>query len=86
MATSVLMAAAFDAAQLSSEAGSAGTGCAPTWEPYEWTEEEEETIKMEADVGKVVASEQTAYANQGRVAAGVVLYCIMWQGYPPDMV
>ena len=41
---------------------------------------------MEAVVGKVVADGQTAYANQGRVAAGVVLYRIVWQGYPPDMV
>eukprot|EP00965_Chrysotila_dentata_P215391 6188751-Pleurochrysis_carterae.AAC.2 len=29
---------------------------------------------------------QTAYANQGRLAAGVVLYRVVWQGYPPDMV
>eukprot|EP00965_Chrysotila_dentata_P146288 4830835-Pleurochrysis_carterae.AAC.1 len=52
----------------------------------EWTEEEEEAFVVEAVVGKVVADEQTAYANQGRVAAGVVLYRIVRQGYPTDMV
>eukprot|EP00965_Chrysotila_dentata_P155333 5131760-Pleurochrysis_carterae.AAC.1 len=52
----------------------------------EWTEEEEEAFEVEAVLGKVVADGQTAYANQGRVAAGVVLYSIVWQGSPPNMV
>eukprot|EP00965_Chrysotila_dentata_P202929 6181404-Pleurochrysis_carterae.AAC.1 len=51
----------------------------------EWTEEKKKAFKEEAVVGKVVADGQTAYADQGRVAAGVVLYRIVWQGYPPDM-
>eukprot|EP00965_Chrysotila_dentata_P116934 3864623-Pleurochrysis_carterae.AAC.9 len=53
---------------------------------YEWTEEEEEAFEVEAGVGKMLADAQTAYANQGRVAAGIVFYCIVWQGYPLDMV
>eukprot|EP00965_Chrysotila_dentata_P233873 6199847-Pleurochrysis_carterae.AAC.1 len=53
---------------------------------YERTEEEEEAFEVEAVVGKVVADGRTAYANKGRVAAGVVLYRIVWQGYPPDLV
>eukprot|EP00965_Chrysotila_dentata_P254396 6211852-Pleurochrysis_carterae.AAC.1 len=28
----------------------------------------------------------TGYASQGRASAGVVLYYIAWQGYPPHMV
>eukprot|EP00965_Chrysotila_dentata_P206660 6183663-Pleurochrysis_carterae.AAC.1 len=54
---------------------------------YEWTKEEvEEAFEVEGVIGTVVANGQTAYANQGRVAAGAVLYHIVWQGYPPDMV
>eukprot|EP00965_Chrysotila_dentata_P099780 3297308-Pleurochrysis_carterae.AAC.1 len=52
----------------------------------EWIKEEEEAFEVEAVVDKVVADGQTAYANQGCVAAGVVLYRIVRQGYPPDMV
>eukprot|EP00965_Chrysotila_dentata_P027007 896285-Pleurochrysis_carterae.AAC.1 len=37
-------------------------------------------------VGMVVADGQTACANQGLVAAGIVLYRIVWQGCPPDVV
>eukprot|EP00965_Chrysotila_dentata_P175398 5789592-Pleurochrysis_carterae.AAC.1 len=40
---------------------------------YEWTEEEK-AFEVEAVVGKVVADGQTAYANQGCFAAGIVLY------------
>eukprot|EP00965_Chrysotila_dentata_P077629 2561474-Pleurochrysis_carterae.AAC.1 len=36
---------------------------------YEWTEEEEKAFEVEAVVGKVLADGQTAYANQGLVAA-----------------
>eukprot|EP00965_Chrysotila_dentata_P237482 6201925-Pleurochrysis_carterae.AAC.10 len=43
---------------------------------YEWAEEEEEAIEVEAVVGKVVAEGQTAYADKGRVAAGIVFYRI----------
>eukprot|EP00965_Chrysotila_dentata_P124351 4110635-Pleurochrysis_carterae.AAC.1 len=54
---------------------------------YEWTEEEEAaSFEVEAVVGKVVADGQSAHANQGRVAAGVILNRIVGQGYPPDMV
>eukprot|EP00965_Chrysotila_dentata_P058766 1949927-Pleurochrysis_carterae.AAC.1 len=53
---------------------------------YKWTEEEEEAIEVEAVVGNtVLAHGLTAYANQFRVVAGVVLCCIVWQGYPLDM-
>eukprot|EP00965_Chrysotila_dentata_P160882 5312524-Pleurochrysis_carterae.AAC.3 len=38
---------------------------------YEWTEEEGEAFEVEAVVGKVVADGKTAYAIQGRVAAGI---------------
>eukprot|EP00965_Chrysotila_dentata_P119945 3967339-Pleurochrysis_carterae.AAC.1 len=47
---------------------------------------EEEGFEVEAVVGNAVADGQTTYANQGQVAAGVVLYCIVWQGYPPNMI
>eukprot|EP00965_Chrysotila_dentata_P072142 2384044-Pleurochrysis_carterae.AAC.1 len=45
-----------------------------------------EAFEVEAVVGKVVADGQTAYVNHGRVAAGIVLYHIVWQGYPLDMM
>eukprot|EP00965_Chrysotila_dentata_P083816 2766437-Pleurochrysis_carterae.AAC.2 len=35
---------------------------------------------------KWTEAEEEAYANQGRVVAGVVLYRIVWQGCPPDVV
>eukprot|EP00965_Chrysotila_dentata_P112095 3706078-Pleurochrysis_carterae.AAC.1 len=55
---------------------------------YVWSEKDEveEAIEVKAVVGKVVADGQTANANQGCVAAGVVLYSIVWQGSPLDMV
>eukprot|EP00965_Chrysotila_dentata_P040692 1349836-Pleurochrysis_carterae.AAC.5 len=40
---------------------------------YKWTKEEE------------AFEEETAYANQGPSAAGIVLYRIVWQGYQPAM-
>eukprot|EP00965_Chrysotila_dentata_P022347 739439-Pleurochrysis_carterae.AAC.1 len=46
-----------------------------------WTEEEE-AFEVEAVVGKVEADGQTAYAIQGRVAAGVVLYRIVGPSLP----
>eukprot|EP00965_Chrysotila_dentata_P140604 4648986-Pleurochrysis_carterae.AAC.3 len=78
------MAAAFSAARLS-EAGRPGAGCALAWVMS--GQEEEGAFRVEAVIGKVVAVGQTAYANQGRIAAGVVLYRIVWhQGYPPGML
>eukprot|EP00965_Chrysotila_dentata_P209642 6185411-Pleurochrysis_carterae.AAC.8 len=53
---------------------------------YEWPEEEEDAFEVEAIVGKVVTDGRTACANQGKANAGVVLYCIVWRDYPPDMV
>eukprot|EP00965_Chrysotila_dentata_P132573 4383885-Pleurochrysis_carterae.AAC.1 len=75
-ATPASTAAAFGAVRLSEE-GSADAGCAATWATRQWTEEEEEAFEVEAVVRKVLADGQPAYANQGRVAAGVVLYRIL---------
>jgi len=51
---------------------------------YEWTDDD--PFVLEAIVGKVVADGQTNYANQGRARKGTVLYRVIWQSYPPDMI
>eukprot|EP00965_Chrysotila_dentata_P184853 6102781-Pleurochrysis_carterae.AAC.1 len=54
---------------------------------YEWTEEEEPGGIRGGGCRRQGCGRRAdgLYANQGRVAAGIVLYGIMWQGYPPDM-
>ena len=53
---------------------------------YSWTEEEQDEFKVDAIVGWVVADGVTSYANLGIVKKGTVLYRLVWEGYPPDMV
>eukprot|EP00966_Prymnesium_polylepis_P252408 5835353-Prymnesium_polylepis.1 len=53
---------------------------------YSWTEEEEDSFKVEAIVGKVTADSQTEYANQGKARKGTILYRVVWRDFPPDMV
>ena len=53
---------------------------------YVWTAEEEDDFEVEAIVGKLTADGVTEYANQGKAKAGTVLYRIVWQNYPPDMI
>ncbi|KAL1520968.1 hypothetical protein AB1Y20_022526 [Prymnesium parvum] len=53
---------------------------------YEWTEEEADNFEVKAIVGKVVADGATAYANQGKVNKGTILYRIVWRNYSPDLI
>eukprot|EP00965_Chrysotila_dentata_P082503 2723436-Pleurochrysis_carterae.AAC.1 len=80
-------AAASVAARLAG-AANAGVNLRPTWAymGYKWTEEKEDAFEVEAIVGNIVEAGCTAYAKQGKAAAGVVLYHIDWKGYPSDMV
>ena len=61
------------------------------WMGYEWTEEDEDGVKVEAIVDKLIADGKTEYANQGKAKKGTILYRIIWKdadgcSYPPDMV
>ena len=44
------------------------------------------TVQSNKQFGMVVADCQIEYANQGKARKGTVLYRVVWQNYPPDMV
>lgn len=50
-----------------------------------WTKEEAD-FEVEALAGKVVADGTCLYVNQGKVRKGMVLYRVVWKGFPPDMM
>jgi hypothetical protein len=51
---------------------------------YEWTDDD--PFVLEAIVGSLVADGKTEYANQGKAHKGTMLYRVIWENYPPDMV
>ena len=34
----------------------------------------------------MIADGKTAYANQGKIKKGTILYRVVWKDYPPDLV
>ena len=46
----------------------------------------QDDFELDAIVGKVIADGSSTYANQGKARKGTVLYRVVWQGFPPDLV
>lgn len=53
------------------------------YDGWEWDEGEE--FELEAIVDKQVACGQRSFANLGKVRKGVIVYRLVFKGFPPDM-